>query len=66
MLRMRGYRVWLGIHHGPTTRPVHEMTGRTVYSGEGVKIAKAVEGVCHGGQILCTTETWKAVEGRWS
>ena len=39
------------------------MTGRIVYSGEGVKIAKAVEGMCHGGQILCTMETWKAVSG---
>jgi len=63
VLKMRGFRVRFGIHHGPTTSRVHEMTGRTVYSGEGVKIAKAVEGMCHGGQILTTMETWKAVSG---
>jgi hypothetical protein len=37
------------------------MTGRTVYSGKAVDIAKTVEGMCHGGQILTTMETWKAV-----
>mmetsp|Transcript_17945 Transcript_17945/g.38789 ORF Transcript_17945/g.38789 Transcript_17945/m.38789 type:complete len:557 (-) Transcript_17945:176-1846(-) len=62
-LKFRGFRVRFGIHHGPTTSRVHEMTGRTVYSGEGVKIAKEVEGMCHGGQILTTMETWKAVSG---
>lgn len=62
-LKFRGFRVRFGIHHGPTTSRVHEMTGRMVYSGEGVKISKAVEGMCHGGQILTTMETWKAVSG---
>lgn len=61
--KFRGFRVRFGIHHGPTSSRVHEMTGRTVYSGEGVKISKAVEGMCHGGQILTTMETWKAVSG---
>ena len=62
-LKFRGFRVRLGVHHGSTTSKVHEMTRRTVYSGEAVKIAKAVEGMCHGGQILCTMETWMAVSG---
>ena len=62
-LKFRGFRVRFGIHHGPTTSKIHEMTGRHVYSGEAVKIAKAVEGMCHGGQILTTMETWKAVSG---
>jgi len=62
-LKFRGFRVRFGLHHGPTTTRVHESTGRTVYSGEGVKIAKAVERMCHGGQILTTVETWKAVSG---
>jgi len=62
-LKLRGFRVRFGIHHGPTTSGVHEMTGRTFYSGEGVDIAKTVEGMCHGGQILTTMETWKAVSG---
>mmetsp|Transcript_5039 Transcript_5039/g.11092 ORF Transcript_5039/g.11092 Transcript_5039/m.11092 type:complete len:975 (+) Transcript_5039:406-3330(+) len=62
-LKFRGFRVRFGIHHGPTTSRIHEMTGRTLYTGEAVKIAKAVEGMCHGGQILTTVETWKAVSG---
>lgn len=62
-LKFRGFRVRFGIHHGPTTSRVHENTGRTVYVGEGVKIAKAIEGMCHGGQILASMETWKAVSG---
>lgn len=62
-LKFRGFRVRFGVHHGPTTSRVHEITRRTVYSGEAVRIAKAVEGMCHGGQILCTTETWMAVSG---
>ena len=61
--KFRGFRVRFGIHHGPTSSHVHEMTGRMVYSGEAVKIAKAVEGMCHGGQILTTMETWKVVSG---
>ena len=62
-LKLRGFRVRFGIHHGPTTCGVHEMTGRTVYVGEAVDIAKTVEKYCHGGQILTTMETWKAVSG---
>lgn len=62
-LKFRGFRVRFGIHHGPTKSRVHEMTGRDIYSGEGVKVAKNVEGLCHGGQILTTMETWKAVSG---
>ena len=61
--KFRGFRVRFGLHHGPTTSRVHEMTGRMVYYGEAVKIAKTVEGMCHGGQILTTSETWKAVSG---
>ncbi|KAK1738310.1 adenylate/guanylate cyclase domain-containing protein [Skeletonema marinoi] len=62
-LKFRGFRVRFGIHHGPTTSRIHENTGRTVYVGEGVKIAKCIEGMCHGGQILASMETWKAVSG---
>jgi len=62
-LKFRGFRVRFGIHHGPTTSRIHENTGRTVYVGEGVKIAKSIEGMCHGGQILTSMETWKAVSG---
>jgi len=62
-LKYRGFRVRFGIHHGHTTSRVHENTGRTIYAGDGVKIAKSIEGMCHGGQILTSMETWKAVSG---
>ncbi len=62
-LKFRGLRVRFGIHHGLTTSRVHESTGKTVYRGEGVEIAKELEGMCHGGQILTSMETWKAVSG---
>ncbi|EJK47479.1 hypothetical protein THAOC_33797 [Thalassiosira oceanica] len=62
-LKFKGFRVRFGMHHGPVTSRVHESTGRTVYSGEAVKISKCVEGLCHGGQILTTMETWKVVSG---
>jgi len=62
-LKFKGLRVRIGINHGQTTNQIHRVTGRTIYAGEGVKIAKAVESLCHGGQILCTVETWKAVGG---
>eukprot|EP00584_Thalassiosira_punctigera_P027917 CAMPEP_0172576824 /NCGR_PEP_ID=MMETSP1067-20121228/137919_1 /TAXON_ID=265564 ORGANISM="Thalassiosira punctigera, Strain Tpunct2005C2" /NCGR_SAMPLE_ID=MMETSP1067 /ASSEMBLY_ACC=CAM_ASM_000444 /LENGTH=1016 /DNA_ID=CAMNT_0013369499 /DNA_START=288 /DNA_END=3335 /DNA_ORIENTATION=- len=62
-LKFKGLRVRFGIHHGSTNSRVHESTGKTVYTGEGVEIAKKLEGMCHGGQILTSMETWKAVSG---
>lgn len=59
----RGFRVRVGLHHGPTKTRVHEVTGRTIYEGDTVKIAKRVEAMAHGGQILTTIETWRAVSG---
>ena len=59
----RGFRVRFGMHHGPTTSRVHTTTGRTTYRGEAVDIAKAIEKISHGGQILTTVETWRAVSG---
>lgn len=61
--KFRGFRVRFGMHHGPTTSTVHETTGRTIYQGEAVNIAKAIEKMSHGGQILTTVETWRAVSG---
>mmetsp|Transcript_18579 Transcript_18579/g.44674 ORF Transcript_18579/g.44674 Transcript_18579/m.44674 type:complete len:553 (-) Transcript_18579:51-1709(-) len=61
--KFRGFRVRMGMHHGPTTSHVHETTGRTIYQGEAVDIAKAIEKMSHGGQILTTVETWRAVSG---
>ena len=60
-LKLNGFRVKIAIHHGLAVRRVHESTGRTIYSGEAVEIAKAVADMCHGGQILTTIETWNAV-----
>lgn len=59
----RGFRVRMGIHHGATRSKVHSMTGRIFYEGETVSITKAIEKMCHGGQILTTIETWKMVGG---
>ncbi|KAL7506699.1 hypothetical protein ACHAXN_004030 [Cyclotella atomus] len=59
----RGFRVRMGMHHGPVESSVHETTGRTIYQGEAVDIAKSIEKMSHGGQILTTVETWRAVSG---
>ena len=59
----RGFRVRMGMHHGPVQSSVHETTGRTIYRGEAVNIAKSIEKMSHGGQILTTVETWRAVSG---
>jgi len=61
--KFRGFRVRFGMHHGPTTSTVHKTTGRTTYQGEAVEVAKAIEKMSHGGQILTTVETWRTVSG---
>lgn len=61
--KFRGFRVRFGMHHGPTTNVRHETTGRMTYQGEAVNIAKAIEKMSHGGQILTTVETWTSVSG---
>lgn len=53
----------IAIHHGRTRSKTHNITGRVYYEGETVGITKAVERMCHGGQILTTMDTWKAVSG---
>ncbi|KAL7519506.1 hypothetical protein ACHAWX_004258 [Stephanocyclus meneghinianus] len=59
----RGFRVRMGMHHGPVESNVHETTGRTIYHGEAVDIAKSIEKMSHGGQKLTTVETRRAVSG---
>ena len=61
--KFRGFRVRFGMHHGPTTSSLHDTTGRTVYAGEAVSIAKGIEKMSHGGQILTTVDTWRTVSG---
>lgn len=60
---MRGLRVRMGLHHGPTTSKIHEVTRRIYYNGEGLELAKAMEKASHGGQIVTNVETWRAVSG---
>ncbi len=60
---MRGLRVRIGLHHGESVSFEHEITKRTYYKGEAMSIAKAIEKISHGGQILTTVETWRAVSG---
>ncbi|KAL3797948.1 hypothetical protein HJC23_013186 [Cyclotella cryptica] len=62
-LKFRGLRVRMGVHQGEVMAQMNEATGRTVYFGEGVDVAKSVESMCHGGQILTTVETWSAASG---
>ncbi len=60
---IRGVRVRMGVHHGPTVSEVHTMTQRTHFRGETVDLAKAVEASAHGGQVVLTLETWRNVSG---
>mmetsp|Transcript_30922 Transcript_30922/g.47158 ORF Transcript_30922/g.47158 Transcript_30922/m.47158 type:complete len:916 (-) Transcript_30922:74-2821(-) len=56
----RGLRVRMGIHQGPVKSCQNEVTGRTEYVGEAMNLAKCIEGMTHGGQILTTFDTWNA------
>ena len=60
---MRGLRVRMGIHHGPTTSKVHDVTHRICFDGEGLELAKAMEKASHGGQIITNVGTWRSVSG---
>jgi len=53
-----GLRVRMGIHQGHVESCRNEVTERTEYVGEAMNIAKCVEGMTHGGQILTTFQTW--------
>ena len=60
---MRGLRVRMGIHHGPTTSKVHDVTHRICFDGECLELAKAMEKASHGGQIITNVGTWRSVSG---
>lgn len=62
-LKFRGLRVRMGIYQGEVLSQTNQSTGRTVYFGEGVEVAKSIHGICHGGQILTTVETWTLASG---
>lgn len=60
----RGLRVRMGVHTGrPAAVTKHEMTGRVRYAGPSVALAKAVEGVCHGGQIVISAASFHNIDG---
>lgn len=60
----RGLRVRMGMHSGRPLPPTkHEMTGRSRYAGRSVAIAKAVEEVCEGGQILVSCASFSQING---
>ena len=59
----RGLRVRMGLHHGPTTSHIHEITLRIFYKGEALDVAKTVSQAARGGMILTTLETWRSVSG---
>lgn len=60
---LNGLRVRMSLHHGATMSSIHPETKRIFYSGETVVIAKCLVDICHGGQILTTSETFRQVSG---
>ncbi|CAE7814517.1 UAC1, partial [Symbiodinium necroappetens] len=60
----RGLRVRMGLHSGrPASVTKHEVTGRWRYAGPSVAMAKAIEGVCHGGQIIMSASSFYLIDG---
>ena len=64
-LKFRGLRVRIGMHCGSLGTRTNHSTGRSEYEyvGEVVDIAKSLQVLCHGGQILTTSELWNSVCG---
>lgn len=56
----RGLRVRIAIHCGSVSSGINEVSGRKEYTGETVNIAKSLEHMSHGGQILVTQDAWAA------
>lgn len=62
-LKFKGLRVMIGMHHGHVDTQTEDSTGRIMYTGETVEVAKTVASLSHGGQILTTSETWNEASG---
>jgi class 3 adenylate cyclase len=60
---VRGLRVRMGVHCGPSTSDIHEVTRRIYYNGEALELAKSMERASYGGQIITNVETWREVSG---
>jgi class 3 adenylate cyclase len=54
----RGLRVRIAIHYGPVTCRTNETSERVEYTGTTVNIAKSLEYMAYGGQILTTMDVW--------
>jgi class 3 adenylate cyclase len=54
----RGLRVRMAIHYGPAHQHTNEVSRRQEYHGETVYIAKSIEAMTQGGQILVTHDAW--------
>jgi class 3 adenylate cyclase len=63
-LKFKGIRAKIGMHCGLVDIQADALTGEQVYVGDAVEVAKEVGSLCHGGQILITSETWNATTGR--
>jgi len=61
----KGLRVRMGAHTGrPAHVTKHEVTGRVRYAGLSVVLAKAIEDVCNGGQILLSAACFSSIDGQ--
>jgi len=57
----RGLRVRMAIHYGKVHTHDNPVSGRREYIGETCSIAKSLEHMSHGGQVLVTTDSWNLV-----
>lgn len=57
----RGLRVRMAIHYGDVQSRNNEVSGHREYTGPTVNIAKSLEHMSHGGQILVTSEVWSVM-----
>jgi class 3 adenylate cyclase len=55
---LRGLRVRIAVHYGPVTCQTNDTTERIEYTGTTVNIAKSLEQLAYGGQILTTLDVW--------
>ncbi|GMH38948.1 hypothetical protein BSKO_06846 [Bryopsis sp. KO-2023] len=60
----RGLRVRIGVHTGVENADdieVNDASGRTMYTGQSMSMAKAVSDTAHGGQVVVSESTYKAL-----
>lgn len=58
---MRGLRVRMVVHCGEVESTKNQQSGQVEYTGDTVHVAKNLERMCHGGQILVTSDVWSIV-----